>query len=264
VVLTGSCNCLEALGYRAAALESMANRSYAGCISLWGVARVMLITGASSGIGAATARLAVARGHRVALLARSSGVLHEFAAELGGPEHALAVPCDVAEFADLEAAVRTVLDGFGQIDVVFANAGIGAARGFLNESVRRWREMVLTNVLGVALTVRATLEALQSSHGHLVLTGSLSARRPLPGSLYSATKASVRAIADAAHMELDGTGVRVTLIEAGTVDTPFFDNPQADALQPADVAETVLYAVSQPAHIDTGEIALRSVEQRSL
>lgn len=224
----------------------------------------MLITGASSGIGAATARLAVARGYRVALLARSFEALDALASELGGPERALAITCDVAEFDAQERAVAAALDAFGQIDVVFVNAGIGAARGFLNDSVRRWRELVLTNVLGVAFTVRATLEALRSSHGHLVLTGSLSGRRPLPGSLYSATKASVRAIADAAHMELGGTGVRVTLIEPGTVDTPFFDNPQGDALQPVDIAETVLYAVSQPVHVDTGEIAVRSVEQRSL
>jgi NADP-dependent 3-hydroxy acid dehydrogenase YdfG len=228
------------------------------------VTPVMLVTGASSGIGAATARLAAARGWRVVLAARTTGALEELADALGGPAHALAVGCDVGEFSEVEAVAAAALGHFGRIDVVVAAAGSGAARGFLNDSVMRWRGMVLANVLGVAYTVRATVEALRASGGHLVVIGALTGRLPLPGSLYSATKASARALAEAARLELAGTGVRVTLIEPGTVDTPFFDNPQADALQPDDVAEAVLHAVALPARVDVGEIAMRSVEQREL
>src|ERR671922_217912 len=129
-----------------------------------------------------------------------------------------------------------------------ASSGIGeatAGRSFLASSPEHWREMVLTNVYGVALTIRATLAALKESRGHLVLTSSVAGRRALPGSLYSATKWAVTAMGEAARLELDGTGVRVTLIEPGMVDTPFFDNPVSDALEADDVARAVLYAVGQ-------------------
>jgi NADP-dependent 3-hydroxy acid dehydrogenase YdfG len=121
--------------------------------------------------------------------------------------------------------------------------------------------MVLTNVLGAALTIRATLPALRESKGHLLLTGSVAGRRALPGSLYSATKWAVTAMGEAARQELDGTGIRVTLIEPGSVDTPFFDNPPAGALEPDDVARAVLYAVGQPPHVDVNEILVRPTAQ---
>src|SRR3712207_4167883 len=110
--------------------------------------------------------------------------------------------------------------------------------------------MVLTNVYGAALTVRATIGALKEARGHLLLTGSVAGRRPLPGSLYSATKFAVCAMGEAARQELNGTGVRVTLINPGAVDTPFFDTRPEQALSDDDVADAVMYAVSRPAHID--------------
>ena len=120
--------------------------------------------------------------------------------------------------------VAAALERFGRLDVAFANAGFGAARGFLKESPEHWRSMVLTNVYGAALTIRATLPALKDARGHLLLTGSVAGRRALSGSLYSATKWAVTAMGESARQELNGTGVRVTLIEPGMVDTPFFDN----------------------------------------
>jgi NADP-dependent 3-hydroxy acid dehydrogenase YdfG len=222
---------------------------------------VFLITGASSGIGAATARSAAAAGYRLVLAARSADRLADLASELGGEQRALAVHCDVTEWQHQEAMVQTALDHFGRLDVAFANAGFGAARGFLNESPEHWRSMVLTNVYGAALTIRATLPALKQANGHLLLTGSVAGRRVLAGSLYSATKWAVTAMGEAARQELDGSGVRVTLIEPGQVDTPFFDNPVANALQPDDVARAVMYAVSQPPHVDVNEILLRPTAQ---
>ncbi len=222
---------------------------------------VFLITGASSGIGAATARAASAAGFRLVLAARSADRLSELAASLGGPEQAVAVECDVTEWSDQERMVATAVETFGRVDVAFANAGFGAPRGFLNSDVEHWRSMVLTNVYGAALTIRAVLPSLQESRGHLLLTGSVAGRRALPGSLYSATKWAVTAMGEAARQELDGSGVRVTLIEPGMVDTPFFDNPVSGALEAADVARAVMYAVSQPPHVDVNEILVRPTAQ---
>ncbi len=145
--------------------------------------RVFLITGASSGIGAATARRAAEEGFRVVLAARSGDRLRELAEELGGSDRALALECDVTEWEQQQAVVDETLSRFGRLDVAFANAGFGATRGFLEESPEHWRAMVLTNVYGAALTIRATIPALKESQGHLLLTGSVAGRRALPGSL---------------------------------------------------------------------------------
>ncbi len=223
---------------------------------------VFLITGASTGIGAATARHAAQAGYRVVLAARSQDKLTSLAEELGGDERALALRCDVTEWADQEAMVARTLESFGRLDVAFGNAGFGAKRGFLEETPEQWREMVLTNVYGAALTIRATLAALKDSTGHLLLTSSVAGRRALPGSLYSATKWAVTAMGEAARQELNDSGVRVTLIEPGMVDTPFFDSkPQMRALEADDIARAVMYAVSQPPHVDVNEILVRPTAQ---
>src|SRR5271169_1366172 len=202
--------------------------------------RVFLITGASSGIGAASARCASAEGWRVVLAARSRERLDALADELGGPGRALAVSCDVAEWKDQQLMVQAALSAFGQIDVAFANAGFGGARGFLKDTPEHWREMVLTNIYGAALTLRATIPALTKSRGHLLLTSSVAGRRVLPGSMYSCTKHAVTAMGEAARKDLHGSGVRVTLIEPGMVDTPFFENRPTDALTGDDIARAVL------------------------
>jgi NADP-dependent 3-hydroxy acid dehydrogenase YdfG len=224
--------------------------------------RVFLITGASTGIGAATARHASADGWRVVLAARSQEPLDALAAELGGPERALAIRCDVTEWEDQQGMVDAALSAFGQIDVAFANAGFGGARGFLKDTPEHWREMVLTNIYGAALTLRATIPALTDARGHLLLTSSVAGRRALPGSMYSATKHAVTAMGEAARQDLHGTGIRVTLIEPGMVDTPFFDNRPTNALVDDDIARAVMYAVSQPPHVDVNEILLRPTAQQ--
>ena len=224
--------------------------------------RVMLITGASSGIGAQTARRATGAGWRVVLAARREERVAELARELGGGEQALAVRCDVTEWAQVEALAVAALDGFGRIDAVFANAGFGATRGFLEESPEHWREMVLTNVNGVAHTIRATLpHLLERGTGQYVITGSVAGRRAIPGSLYSATKWAVSAIGESLRQELrmmhDNHGIRVTLIEPGTTDTEFFDNRPESALADDDIARAVMFAVEQPGHVDVNEILVR-------
>jgi len=223
---------------------------------------VLVITGASTGIGAATAHRAVEFGHRVVLGARSEDKLEALAQELGGEEKAIAVRCDVTSWDDQQALVATALERFGRLDVFFANAGFGAKRGFLEESVEHWKSMIDTNVLGCALSIRASLGHFREQNtGHMIITSSLAGRRTLPGSLYSATKHAVTAMGEAARQELNGTGCRVTLIEPGMVDTPFFTNRPSDALQDVDIANAVMYAVSQPPHVDVNEILVRPTAQ---
>ena len=225
-------------------------------------APVMLITGASSGIGAATARAASEAGYRLALAARRSVPLGGLARELGGPDRALAVPCDVTEWEEQQRMVSAALERFGRLDAVFANAGFGARRGFLEESPEHWREMVLTNVYGAALTIRASVTALRESRGHLLLTGSVAGRKAVPGSLYSCTKWAVAAMSEAARQELHGSGVRVTLLSPGTVQTPFYDEPvDGDQLVPEDIARAVMFALAQPPQVDVNEILIRPTIQ---
>ncbi len=227
---------------------------------------VLLITGASSGIGAATARAAAGK-YRLVLAARRLEELEELAAELGGEGRAIAVHCDVTEWDQVQALATTALERFGRIVAVLANAGFGATRGFLEESVEHWRSMVLTNVYGVALTIRATLpHLLERGDGHFLVTSSVAGRRALPGSLYSATKWAATAIGESLRQELrqmhDNHGIRVTLIEPGMVDTPFFDNrPGKSVLQDDDIARAVLYALEQPEGVDVNEILIRPTSQ---
>ena len=223
--------------------------------------KVFLITGASTGIGAATARHAAQAGYRLVLAARSLEKLEALADELGGEERALAVRCDVTEWDDQEALVATTLERFGRLDVAFANAGFGAARGFLEDAPEHWRAMVLTNVLGAAYTVRATLPALKETKGHILLTGSVAGRRAISGSLYSSTKWAISGMGESLRQDVNGTGIRVTLVEPGQVNTPFFDNPSEGRLEPDDIARAVMFAVAQPPHVDVNEILIRPTAQ---
>jgi NADP-dependent 3-hydroxy acid dehydrogenase YdfG len=226
---------------------------------------VFLITGASSGIGAATARLAAASGFRVALVARRSQRLAAIAAELGEDDRAIALACDVTEWLQIHRAVTTVAARWGRLDVVFANAGIAMETSFLGTHGAppdQWRDMTLANVHGVAMTARAAMPALVRGGGHLVLTGSAAGRTVRPGSVYSATKWAITGLAQAIRAECVGTGVRVTLIQPGLVDTASVDPARTEPkLAPEDVARAVLYAVREPAHVDVNEILIRPVGQ---
>ena len=223
---------------------------------------VLVITGASTGIGAATARRAQEFGYRVVLAARSEDKLNDLAGELGGDEKALALRCDVTSWEDQRALVATTLERFGRMDAFFANAGFGAARGFLEESVEHWRSMIDTNVYGAALSIRASLDHFRAQDsGHLLLTSSVAGRRVLPGSLYSATKWAVSAMGEALRQEIAETSVKMTLIAPGMVDTPFFENRPSGALEADDIARAVMFALTQPPHVDVNEILVRPINQ---
>jgi NADP-dependent 3-hydroxy acid dehydrogenase YdfG len=198
----------------------------------------------------------------VLLITGASSGLADLANELGGPERALAQRCDVTRFEEQEALVASALERFGRLDASFANAGFGAKRGFLEESVEHWRSMVDTNVYGAALSIRAALPHFrETGRGHMLLTGSVAGRRALPGSLYSATKWAVTAMGEALRQEVSESDIKVTLIEPGAVDTPFFSDRPSAALEADDIARTVMYALSQPPHVDVNEVLVRPVRQ---
>ena len=216
--------------------------------------KTMLITGASTGIGEATARRMVEAGWNVALAARSKDRLDGLVKELGA-DRAMAVACDVTDFGSQEKMAKTVLDRTGTLEAVFANAGIGAeGAGTAGGDPEEWRRMVETNVLGVMYTVKATHQAVEAAGGHFLLTSSGAGRKVLPGSVYGATKWAVTGYGQNLREEMREKGVKVTLIEPGMVDTPFFDERKPNALVADDIARAVLYAVSQPENVLAGEI----------
>ena len=226
--------------------------------------KVFLITGASSGIGSATAREAVAAGYRVVLASRNTAALDALIGELGGNAHAIAVACDVTNWDDQRRLVERALQAFGRIDVAFANAGLSLGSQFVggDDTPDEWQQMILTNVYGAAATARLVLPELIKQRGHLLLTGSVAGRISSPGNLYSATKWAVTAMGQNIRLQVVGTGVRVTLIEPGRVDTAFWSKrPTTPMLSADDVAQAVMYAVSQPPHVDVNEILVRPVGQ---
>jgi NADP-dependent 3-hydroxy acid dehydrogenase YdfG len=117
--------------------------------------------------------------------------------------------------------------------------------------------MILTNVYGVGLTLRHTLAAVKETRGHVLLMGSAAGRATIAGSMYGASKWAVTGMAYNLREELRGTGVRVTVLEPGMVNTPFFDEPPEQAMEPGDIAAAALFAVSRPARVDVNEILVR-------
>jgi short-subunit dehydrogenase len=183
--------------------------------------QVALITGASSGIGAALAREFARRGAALVLAARRVDRLEGLAAELGrGGRAAVAVPCDVTVDGDLERAVAAARERFGRIDVAVANAGFGVIGPLERLTLADYRCQFETNVFGVLRTVYATLPELRKTRGRLVIIGSVAGHVAGPqSSPYSMSKFAVRALAEALWHELRPTGVSVTLISPGFVES---------------------------------------------
>ena len=207
--------------------------------------KTLLITGASTGIGAATARAAANAGWNVALLARSRDALERLAEEIG--DTALALPCDITDREQLNKAVEQAVSHFGGLDAVYANAGTGVSSpGIEKGDPEEWHNMIHLNVLAVLTTAHATLPHLRKTKGHFVVTGSKAGRDHLKGSVYGATKWFVQGFAGNLAEEMREWGGRCTVITPGMVDTPFFDEPKPEKIQPEDVANAVVFALSQP------------------
>lgn len=213
------------------------------------LSKTLFITGASSGIGAATAKAARKAGWNVALLARREDQLKELVSDLGGSETALALPGDVTDLKSLEDAVQKTVDKFGGIDAAFANAGMGINKPGTEEGdPEEWKKLVDVNIMGVLHTTRAVLPELKKTKGTMIMTGSVAGKKHLKGSIYGASKWFVHGYAGNMAEEMRDWGGRCCVIAPGMVNTAFFDQPKPDKLQPQDVADSVMHAISAPKH----------------
>lgn len=218
------------------------------------------MTGASSGIGAATARALAAAGARVALLARDAARLETVAADTPG---AVVFACDVTEAAAVPAAVDDAAARLGGLDLVVPAAGVGRFGDTADFSVEDWDLVMDVGLRGTFVTVRAALPHLRTSRGHLVTIASIAALQPFAGSAaYCAMKAGVRALAQVVAEENRRDGVRVTNLVVGSVDSPFWDRaggtslPRERMLRPEDVADAIVRAAAAPANTSLDEIVL--------
>ncbi|HJM57016.1 MAG: NAD(P)-dependent oxidoreductase [Planctomycetes bacterium] len=223
-----------------------------------------LVTGASAGIGAASARALHAAGAQVLLAARRTDRLQALAEELPGSE---TVQLDVRDPSAVQAALAD-----RAIDIAVLNAGLARGAGPLQEGdPADWDEMLDTNVKGVLHCARAVLPGmLERGAGDMVLLGSVAGRQVYPGgNVYNASKFAVHALYQALRLDAGGRGVRFTTLDPGMVETEFAevryrgDKAQAKAvyegmqpLTPEDVADALIYAVTRPAHVNVGEIVL--------
>ena len=235
--------------------------------------KTAVVTGASSGIGEATARLLTGEGCNVVLAARREDRLKSLAAELG--EGALAAPTDVTDPAACAALVARTVERFGSLEILVNNAGLGLYGSIPEGDPDDWRRMFDVNVLGVLYSTRAAVRhMLARGTGDVVFVSSLAGRRvPAPdGTVYAATKHAITAVAEGLRLDVHEKGIRVINVEPGLVRTEFPENTYPDAreyyaqkgfapLEPEDVAAAVLYAVSQPTSVSVNEVAVRPTEQ---
>ncbi|MFD6998710.1 SDR family oxidoreductase [Streptomyces mirabilis] len=234
-------------------------------------ARTALVTGAASGMGAATARLLAAGGARVALLARRTDRLDALAAELtaaGG--QALAVKADVTDQASVDAAAKAVHDAYGRVDLVVNNAGVMLPNPLDDGRIDEWTRMIDTNLTGALRVIRAftpdlTAAAADGHTADLVNISSIASHVVFPDyAVYGATKAALTQLSAALRTELGPRDVRVSTIEPGLTDTELgehIDNPalreqlgglftMVPALTAEDIADLVAYTVSRPRHVN--------------
>ena len=217
--------------------------------------KTLFITGASSGIGAATAKAAVAAGWNVGMMARSADKLDVLERELGSAS--LAIAGDATDLAAQEDAIARVAAHFGGIDAAFANAGMGLdTPGTEAGDPHEWRRMIDLNIMALLYTSRVALPELRKTKGQLVLTGSVAGKLHISGSIYGATKWFVHGYAGNMAQEMREWGGRCTLIAPGMVDTPFFSEPKPDKLQAEDIANAVIFALSQPMRAAIPEIVV--------
>lgn len=240
--------------------------------------KVALITGASSGIGEATAQVLAEEGASVVLSARREDRLQALAKRLtdaGGK--ALSVVSDVADEQQANRLIQQARDEFGHIDILVNNAGVMLLGKIEGANTEDWRRMINTNVLGLMYTTHAALPLMkQQGSGHIVNISSVAGRTARAGSgVYNASKWGVVAFSEALRQEVTGGHIRITVIEPGAVATEL-TNHITDAtakkstedwvnsikpLQSEDIAAAILYAVTQPEHVSVNEILIRPTEQ---
>lgn len=216
--------------------------------------KVLLITGASSGIGRATALKAAKEGYKLAVLARRENKLNEIVQEVG-EDNAISLPTDVTKLDDLGKSIHKTVERFGKIDAVFANAGKGLNKaGTEHGDPREWDELVDLNIKGLLWTAKMTMQHLRQTKGHFLITSSVAGKIYLPGSVYGASKWFASGFGHNLAREMKEWGGRCTVICPGMVDTDFFDEPKPDKLKPEDIADAVVFALSAPQRSTVREI----------
>jgi len=239
--------------------------------------KVGLVTGASSGIGEATASALAAAGAKVAVAARRTDRLASLAGRIetaGGD--ALAIEADMAKGGDVTVMVDKVVAEWGQLDILVNNAGIMLLSPAADADIEDWRRMIELNLIGLMATTKAALPHLKASKGHIVNVSSVAGRVANPGaSGYAATKFGVVAFSESLRREVYADKVRVTVIEPGLVRTELGDHitnatakagldqrlATMEALTAEDIANAILYAVSQPPRVNVNEILIRPTDQ---
>ncbi|MCQ4207665.1 SDR family NAD(P)-dependent oxidoreductase [Streptomyces longispororuber] len=236
--------------------------------------KAVLVTGASSGIGLATALALSKAGARVAVAARRADRLDALTQD--APGEMLALELDVTDRDAVNAAVAATVERFGTLDILVNNAGVMLSSPILGADTTEWTRMVETNLLGSMYMVHAALPHLLASKGAVVQVSSTSGRTASATSaVYAATKFGINAFAEALRQEVTELGVRVVLIEPGFVSTELashITDPAIQAaaksmaesmrtLQPEDIAAAVVYAVTQPEHVAVNEILIRPTDQ---
>jgi NADP-dependent 3-hydroxy acid dehydrogenase YdfG len=238
--------------------------------------KVIAITGASSGIGAAAARLLAKSGAQLVLGARRqdklAAVVREIESEGGA---AIAVELDVTSAESMNAFIETARSRFGRIDVLVNNAGVMLLAPLADLRVAEWNRMIDVNIKGVLNGVAAALPHMKAQEGgHVVIVGSIAGIQVMPMSgVYAATKHAVRAIAESIRIE-GGTAIRSTLIQPGATQTELFDNIEHDGIRqvtqgrfnlalPVDaIARAIVYAVEQPDGVDVNEVTVRPMADK--
>ena len=238
--------------------------------------KVIVITGASSGLGEATARLLAKKGAKVALGARRTekleAIVHDIRAEGGQAEF---IGMDITKPQEVQALIEKALSAFGQIDVLVNNAGLMSIAPLSELKVDEWDRMIDINIKGVLYGIAATLPVFQKQNfGHFINLASVAGIKVFSpgGTVYSGTKFAVRAISEGLRHEVGGT-IRTTTIEPGAIESELkFGSSHKESSEfvtdfykqaiPADsVARAIAYAIEQPADVDINEIVLRPTSQ---
>lgn len=243
--------------------------------------RVVLVTGASSGIGAAIARRLAIEGYRLVICARRQERLDQLAADLQSTSaQVLAQQVDLRQEADILRLFDRVRDTWGGVDILINNAGLGHRASLMTGPTEAWREMLEVNILALCICTREAVRDMRqrSNVGHIIHLSSMSAHRvPASGGVYSASKFAVRALTEGLRQELRaaGTQIKVSSVSPGFVETEFAEKfnqsaqkarevySQFPVLQPEDIAEAVWYLLAQPDHVQVHDILLRPTLQTS-
>lgn len=218
--------------------------------------KVILITGATSGIGKATAIRAASEGHQLIITGRSEDKLAEIV-DVVGERHALAVPADATDYKALEQVVKKGVKHWGRLDVAYANAGIGIEQpGAEAGDPEEWDKIIDINVKALLWTAHLTLPHLKQQKGHFILTSSVAGKVAMPGSVYGASKWFAYGWGQNLALEMAEWQGRCTTICPGMVNTPFFDEAKPDKLDPSDVADAVMSAINANPRSNVREVTL--------